>query len=132
MDCSISATADDGSLPANNMFEEWSRVFDEGSKKMGKTFLVIENDAFKGWLEEAGFNDVQLKRIKCPIGEWAAEKKWKEVGQLCQLSLEMGLEGFGLYVLSTVLGWEYAEIQAWLARMRQALRDRKTHTYVVW
>jgi hypothetical protein len=43
--------------------------------------------------------------------------------------LDQSLEGFALYMLKEVMGWEYAEIQVLVAKMRQALRNWRLYPY---
>ncbi|KAK5659799.1 hypothetical protein OQA88_1011 [Cercophora sp. LCS_1] len=99
---------------------------------MGQTFEVIDGDNYVRWLEEAGFNHVQTKLIKMPVGSWPANKKLKEIGQANQMSLDIGIEGFGLYVLTSVLGRDYTEAQVFLANIRAALKNKAYHGYCRW
>lgn len=41
-----------------------------------------------------------------------------------------GLEGFTLRLLTQVLGWNYTEVQVFLAAVRKALNDQTTHIYL--
>lgn len=40
-----------------------------------------------------------------------------------------GAEGWALYMLTHVLGWRIEDSQAYIARFRAALVDRKNHAY---
>lgn len=64
-----------------------------------------------------------------PLGNWAREKKWKEVGLLNRVSSEEGIEGYLLYSCVEVLGWQYEEVQVMLAKARAALRNKALHAY---
>ncbi|KAH6988678.1 S-adenosyl-L-methionine-dependent methyltransferase [Ilyonectria destructans] len=132
LDCSTLVQSDDGSLPADSVWAEWREAFASISEKTGQTFEVIDDDKWVKWMDEAGFRNIQTKIIKTPVGGWPADKKWKEVGQFNRLALETGLEGFGLYMLTNVMGWEYADVQVWLARVREALRNKSYHGYSTW
>jgi hypothetical protein len=37
-----------------------------------------------------------------------------------------------MYMLTNVIGWEYAEIQVFLARIRAAMRNKSFHGYSLW
>lgn len=59
-------------------------LHDSASKKANDTFLKAMNDigldpspgaSLEKWVREAGFEDVHVKRMICPIGTWAADKK---------------------------------------------------------
>ncbi|KAK4182707.1 S-adenosyl-L-methionine-dependent methyltransferase [Podospora australis] len=132
MECSSSVLSDDGSLPEDSIFSDWKKLFKEAGAKMGQTFEIIDDDKWVGWLKEAGFAHVNQKTIKAPVGEWPKDKRMKQVGQFNQYSLTMGIEGFGLFVLTTVLGWEYNKVQVFMAKMKEALRNRDYHSYVIW
>ncbi|KAH6883556.1 S-adenosyl-L-methionine-dependent methyltransferase [Thelonectria olida] len=132
LDCSTRVQSDDGSLPADSVWAEWREVFARAGEKTGQTFEVIDDDNWVKWMDEAGFSNIQTKTIKTPIGGWSADKKWKEVGLFNGLSIETGLEGFGLYMLTNVMGWEYAEVQVWLARVQEALKNKSSHGFTTW
>ncbi len=131
-DYSIILQSDDGSVPSDSAFAEWNAIFKTAGEKTGRTFNVVENNKFVGWMEEAGFADVQVHQIKLPIGAWPADPRLKEVGVFSKISNEQGLEGFALYVCTTALGWEYDEVQLLLARMRQAMNNKSYHAYYPW
>lgn len=104
---------------------EWSRLFISAGEKMGRTFkLNTKKD-----LEEVGFVDVVEERFKLPIGPWMKDKKWKEIGRWSLLHISSGLEGMALYMLTHIHGWEYAEVQVFLVKMRKALHDPRRHAY---
>ena len=75
---------------------------------------------------------VQSRNTKVPVGGWPADKRLKEIGLCNQLQLASGVDGFGTYVLTNVLGWELAEAEALLVRVKGALRDRSYHGYCIW
>ncbi|KAK3314452.1 S-adenosyl-L-methionine-dependent methyltransferase [Apodospora peruviana] len=131
-ECSSSVLCDDGSIPEDSIFSEWKRVFHEAGEKLGQTFEVIDDDRYVGWMKEAGFKDVQSRTFKTPVGSWPADKTMKEIGQFNRLGLEMGIEGFGLYVLTHIMGWSYEEVQVFMAKVRAGLRNKKWHAYCVW
>jgi hypothetical protein len=132
LDYSVHMQSDDGTMPPGGIWEEWGRLFATAGEKMGQTFEVIDRDNFVRRMEEAGFRDVKTYKTKLPMGGWPADKKWKEVGQFNKISCEEGLEGYALYVLTNVLGWGYEDVQVFLAKIRQALGNKKYHTYYPW
>jgi len=132
MDCSAGVYSDDGSIPQDSPFKTWKDLFHEVGLKMGQTFEVVDDDRYVGWMKSAGFANVENRLIKTPVGSWPADKKWKDVGQFNQLMLEMGLEGFGLFALTTVLGWGYDETQVFLAKVWAGLKNKAWHGYCTW
>ena len=137
VECGTHVLSDDGSLPADSAWADWKRIFSEASEKTGRTFDIIDDDRWVGWMKEAGFGgegaaEIKTRVVKTPIGAWPAEAKWKEVGLFKKLGLERGLEGFGLYILTSVMGWQYEEVQSWLARVRDVLKNKSIHSYSSW
>ncbi|CRK28291.1 hypothetical protein BN1723_018351, partial [Verticillium longisporum] len=55
----------------------------------------------------------------------------KEVGIYNLAFLEESLEGFALFLLKEIMGWEYIEIQLLVANMRKAIRDMKLRPYYI-
>jgi len=85
-------------------------------------------------MKEAGFegDKIWTRNFKLPLGTWAAEKKWKEVGAFNRASCESGLEGYGLYLGTQVLGWEVEDLKVLFGRMREGLAERRWHVYYPW
>ncbi len=104
-------------------------VFVQAGEKLGRTFEVIINHNNVGWMKEAGFQKVDERRLKLPLGGWAADPKWKGVGQYNLVATEQGLEGFALYVLTKVHEWDLVRTQAYLASVRKELKSRTNHAY---
>ncbi|RDW56885.1 hypothetical protein BP5796_12952 [Coleophoma crateriformis] len=123
----IQFTSDDGSVRPGTTMYDWSQMFIEAGESMGQTFQIASRS--KKLIEEAGFVDVEEKKFKLPVGAWMQDKKWKEIGRWNLLYLTTGLEGMQLWILKTVLGWEYTEIQALSGKMRSAFLDRSNHAY---
>lgn len=102
----------------------------EAGDKMGKTFRQHEGGGIRKGLEGAGYVDVVERKWKVPIGGWSADLKLKEIGAYNLLFIDQSLEGFALFLLNVVLGWEVKEIEGLVGRMRKALRDgRNTPFY---
>jgi hypothetical protein len=73
---------------------------------MGRTFKVAAQ--MKQQIIDAGFVDVVEKKWKVPIGGWTSDPKLKRVGQYTLLFLDQSLEGFALYMLKEIMGWEFS------------------------
>lgn len=127
LDMDIQFTSDDGTVKEGDIMYEWSKVFIGAGEMMGRTFTIARNS--KQLLEEAGFVDVVEKTYKIPVGAWMEDPKWKEIGRWDLLYLTTGLEGMALYILKNVLGWEFVQIQVYLASMRKALLNKNLHGY---
>ena len=51
-------------LPDTSALGQWSKFFVEGGKKLGRTFLVVEDDLQRKGMEAAGFVDIQETTFK--------------------------------------------------------------------
>ncbi|KAF2708183.1 S-adenosyl-L-methionine-dependent methyltransferase [Pleomassaria siparia CBS 279.74] len=96
-----------------------------GDEKTGMTFRTIEH--MKEWMEEAGFVDVEERRFIWPIGTWPKDVRLKDLGRWGERNWADGLEGWVLALYTRVLGWTYAEVQAFVAEFKSIIKDRKNH-----
>jgi hypothetical protein len=60
--------SEDGSASEDNMFFKFCQIFNRACDKMGRTGSPGQH--LKGWVEEAGFKNVQHKMLKVPLGPW--------------------------------------------------------------
>jgi hypothetical protein len=58
-------SADDGSIPKGHVFERWGDVFEEAGEKMGKTFMILDQQK-QFLLDHGGFMNVTERRYKMP------------------------------------------------------------------
>ncbi|KAK1831172.1 secondary metabolism regulator LAE1 [Podospora conica] len=130
-DSDVRIYADDGSLPADSIYRQWEQFFREAGAKTGRTFNVTENDQQADWARAAGFDPatVTLKRHKLPFGAWPAEAHLKQIGAYNLTATVEGLEGYGLFIGTQVLGWRLEELQVLIAKMRSALLNPRYHAY---
>lgn len=56
--------SDDGSVPEKSAISQWGKFFEEGGKKMGRSFLVVSEGVQRKAMEEAGFVDIQEWELK--------------------------------------------------------------------
>ncbi|KAL2202620.1 S-adenosyl-L-methionine-dependent methyltransferase [Sarocladium strictum] len=112
-----------------HIYHRWNRVFQEAGEKMGKTFKIGIGSRMHDLMNEAGFVDVTEKKFRLPMSGWPLDPKLKEIGQYVQLFVDGGLEGFGLFLLTQIMGWQYEECQVFIAEMRKALRDKSLNPY---
>ncbi|OMP82058.1 Phosphoethanolamine N-methyltransferase 3 [Diplodia seriata] len=124
---SIVPKSDDGSLAADHTLLEWARLFVEAANKFGKSLMVI--DDMKQRMVEAGFEDVTEVMYKVPLGTWPSNPKLKEIGRWDLMYCYQGCEGWALYLLTHVMGWEIEEVKKLVERYKEALKDPKVHSY---
>ncbi|QKX57065.1 uncharacterized protein TRUGW13939_04173 [Talaromyces rugulosus] len=123
---SVVPKSDDGSTDGT-IFEAWGKVSLEAGDAFGKTLRIV--DEAKDKMIAAGFTNVVEHRFKAPIGSWAKDRHLKELGRYNRLQWEEGIEGWSMMLLTNLLGWSRAEVELYLMKMRQGLRDPKIHAY---
>ncbi|KAH8899127.1 S-adenosyl-L-methionine-dependent methyltransferase [Thozetella sp. PMI_491] len=118
----------DGPLPEDCIWHDWGRIFRDAGYRMGRSFEV--SDYWEEWLRAAGFEgEIHRSEVPLPIGGWALETKWKQIGLFNRMGLEQGLEGFATYICTQVLGWEHEQVELMLVRVRQAIKNKTYHAY---
>ena len=80
----------------------WGKLSLEAGKRFGKTLEIV--DLQKGYIEEAGFEDVVEHRFKLPVGPWSSDPKLKELGRWNVLNWQEGMEGWTMALFTRVLG----------------------------
>ncbi|KAH8162460.1 hypothetical protein CIB48_g5778 [Xylaria polymorpha] len=121
--------SDDGTVPHGSAMDQWGRVFAEAGRKFGRSFQPVEDNVQVKAMEAAGFVDIKVYNMKTTLGPWAADAKHKEIGQYARLALEQDIEGFIMYMWTTVLGWTREEIAVYAAHLRRELRSPHCHPY---
>lgn len=67
----------------------------------GRDFDISFN--MKKMIEDAGFVDVQEKRINVPLGPWSSDSKLKDIGRFYERFYKTGLQGWLLQVCTRQL-----------------------------
>jgi len=127
LEMSIQFKSDDGTLLPDNVLSQWSDVFHEASKKFGKSFYEVWS--LSNYIRNTGFENVDEKVYKVPVNGWPADPHMKELGRWNFLHITQGAEGWGLYLLTKVMGWSIEEAQMFIAKFRNGVKDRKVHAY---
>ncbi|KAF4974549.1 hypothetical protein FZEAL_8573 [Fusarium zealandicum] len=113
----------------NHIFKRWPKVFWEATDRMNKTLRIGMNGTMRKHMVEAGFTNVVEKTYQVPCGAWSSDPKMKEIGALNLAFMDESLEGFALFILREIMGWDYAEVQLFVMEMRKAIRDVKIRPY---
>lgn len=127
LEISIEFKSDDDTVGPDHIMTQWSRTFIEAGDKMGKTFRIADNAA--ELIRQAGFTNVQESWYKVPVGPWSKDKKMRTLGHWNLLYCLQDCEGWALYLLTKVMGWDWLEVQVFVAKMKHAFRDRENHAY---
>ncbi|AEO66840.1 uncharacterized protein THITE_2115309 [Thermothielavioides terrestris NRRL 8126] len=119
----------DKGIPEDSALGQFHKVFWEGGKKFGRTFRVVEDDIQRKYMEEAGFVDLVVKDIKCPLGDWPLDPAQKELGTFAKATFMSDIEGYLLYIFKTVMGWTEEETLVYCAHLRRQLKDPELQPY---
>ena len=129
----------DGSLPLDSALNKFHAITCSGRHATG--FNMRPGPELEQWIRDAGFVDVQVRKILLPLGSWPKNRRQKEIGVFNLVQMERGVEGVCLAVLPNLppeVGgpWEYEEVQVFLADIRKDMRNPKIHGlydfWVVW
>ncbi|KAH6688257.1 S-adenosyl-L-methionine-dependent methyltransferase [Plectosphaerella plurivora] len=129
MDYDPHVYCDDNSFSPTSAWREYGSFFTSAGDKTGRTFRIIIDQANMGWMRDAGFENVDERRLKLPMGAWPANPKLKEVGRYNLAATEQGLEGFMLYIFTNIHGWDLIRTQTYIAAVRSELKKRSNHAY---
>ncbi|OAA40361.1 Methyltransferase type 11 [Metarhizium rileyi] len=113
----------------DHIFKRWGTVFMEAGDRTGKTLRIGLHGRMERYMREAGFERTTQKYYQVPVGGWSTDRNYKQIGLYNLTFMESSLEGFALYLLKEVMGWDYARVQVFLAEMRSALRNTKSRPY---
>ncbi|KOS19876.1 hypothetical protein ESCO_005634 [Escovopsis weberi] len=101
-------TSDDDSCERAPWTTAWCRLLQEASGKHGRSNCV--SHFHKQWIMDAGFECVEEKVFRIPIGTWGRDPPLKELGSLEQVNVLMAADAQSLALLTRVL--HYSEDQA--------------------
>ncbi|KDN63519.1 putative methyltransferase domain-containing protein [Colletotrichum sublineola] len=121
--------SDDGTVPETSALGQWGKFFEEGGRKMGRSFRVLDEELQRTAMEEAGFEDITEWNNKAPIGNWPKDPIKKEIGEWAQLTLLSDIEGYVLFMANVMSTWTREEIQVYAAQLRREIRSGKFHGY---
>ncbi|KAH7123137.1 S-adenosyl-L-methionine-dependent methyltransferase [Dactylonectria macrodidyma] len=120
--------SDDDTAEKATHAQSWMETLCEGSKRFGKPL-----DGALEWedkMRSVGFVDVRREVYKLPIGEWPKDPKLKEIGRFQSVQESRLIESYTPALFSRVLGWNAAEIQVFIAKVKEDLRDPSIHIYL--
>lgn len=117
--------SDDCSMPEDSNMKKLAELLVEGCDKIGRT--VSPGPKLKGWMEQAGFKDIQQEVCKLPMGAWPKDKTMKKIGAFNFVQTYEGLEAFVLAVFTRILGWTADEVQVFIAKCRADMKRKDVH-----
>ncbi|KAL2871664.1 S-adenosyl-L-methionine-dependent methyltransferase [Aspergillus lucknowensis] len=94
------------------LFEEWAKVSLQAGDAFGKSLRML--DESRDRRIKAGFVDV-------------VERRFKQLGLFNRLQWEEGIDGWSMFLLTTILAWSREEVELYLTHTRKALREPRIH-----
>lgn len=107
----------------------WGELLCEAGRNMGRP---LGDDCYRNyprWMSDAGFVDLSDAMFMWPTNAWPKETLMKELGRFNQINILEGLEGFCLALLTRGLGWKKEEVDVFVAKVSNDLRNKKIHAY---
>ncbi|KAJ5461204.1 uncharacterized protein N7458_002756 [Penicillium daleae] len=122
------AYSDDGTCPDDSPLNQYLSALITASAASGKPYNI---QAFlKGWLIDAGFEDVTQLTYFLPYSPWPKDPYLKELGKYQQVMSQQAVEAYGLRLCTQVLGWGVDVSKIFQAQCRKQIGDRNVHAYV--
>lgn len=106
-----------------HIFKRWADVFCEAADRLNRTLRIGNNGTIRRLLEGAGFEDVQQKYYQVPVGGWSSDPVYRKIGLYNLAFMEQSLEGFALFLLREIMGWQFERVQLFLMEMRSEIRN---------
>lgn len=119
--------SDDGTLAQDAPIKQWGDAFCNAAERFGTP--CDSPQKLKGWMESAGFVEVEQHILKIPVGTWPRDKRLKNVGLFEMVNMQDGLEGLSMMPFTRALNWSPEEVQVFLASVRTQTKDRSVHSY---
>lgn len=119
--------SDDNTAEKATNAEQWMTTLCKGMADFGKP---IDNaPQWKEKLEAAGFEDVEEKILKVPIGPWPKDPLLKEIGSVQYHQELQAVDSYTPGIFSRVLNWSDEEIQVFIAKVKGEIKDPSIHLY---
>ncbi|KAJ6088106.1 hypothetical protein N7499_004288 [Penicillium canescens] len=121
---------DDGSLPADNILNDWGPNMLGCGERAGRGCDTFDTMARR--IRNAGFVDVHEKLYKWPIGPWPRDQKLKDAGAANFEHWVNGMEGWCMWLL-TKFGhpqpWDKEAVYVYVAKLRKELNNPRFHIW---
>lgn len=120
--------SEDGSADDGYALKTFLERIEEGMGKMGVDLNASTTLASK--MRDAGFVNVQERKLKIPIGTWPRNKYLKTIGSYLRAVVMDGLQGIAFGGLHRGLGWPTTEVEVFLVDVRKSLMDNRRHSFM--
>ncbi|CAI7624433.1 unnamed protein product [Penicillium manginii] len=130
MEFDVRVRSDDMTLKEEHQLSKWGNIFIRCAERAGRSLNIHET--MRNSIEKAGFVEIHEKKSRVPLGAWPRDKLLKETGRLQWAHWNAALEGWAMWLLTHFgepIPWTTEEVQVFLAKVRQELKDPHIHGY---
>ena len=124
----VSVETDDKSLPDQSAINTWCRNQEEAMQKVGMS-LRVTGDGLKTQMLQAGFEDVVVKKLKLPIGQWPQDKNLRNAGAFQLVAMLEGISGLTIALWTRFLGWKAEDVELELLKVKKEFQNNAYHGY---
>ncbi|KAI0003510.1 S-adenosyl-L-methionine-dependent methyltransferase [Xylariaceae sp. FL0662B] len=116
----------DGTLDGTAL-QRWNNMLNHALSLTGRSGLAAVK--YKGWFEEAGFENIKEEKFAVPGNTWAKGADQKELGFMQMENILEGIHGMSMTLFTKFLGMSAEEVELMLVDVRKDLRNRDIHFY---
>lgn len=91
--------------------------------------MFLGSGEMQPFLEAAGFENIQDRMLKLPLGTWPAGKTQKELGAYFLLVSQSGFEAFGMALFTRVLKMSVEDARKVIDGAKKQATNRSIHSY---
>lgn len=110
-----------GDFKTGDPLDKWCSELIEGLKSIGHE--AEPGPKLKGWVEQAGFININHSLLPIPTGTWPKDKTLKEIGACDVVQFLDGLEAMSVRTLTALRGYTMDEVTVLLANLRGELKN---------
>jgi hypothetical protein len=127
-EASVRVYSDDGTMPPTSALAQWSSLFLDSGKKIGRSFDIVEENEQNRAMKEAGFVDIQEKWIKVRRSPSPRVMLSRGSKQFCGTTYLYGASDWAAAdTRRRVAGRQEAEGDRHVRRLRRRPRHRGLH-----
>ncbi|KAL1614924.1 hypothetical protein SLS54_009373 [Diplodia seriata] len=119
--------SDDGTLTPEHDMKKWLDTLRQACLDAKRA--CDPGPRLEGYVKEAGFVNVHHEVFKVPVGGWPKDKSLKQCGLMNLIQSLEGLEAFSYRIFTDMLRWEVDEVNVFLAKVRNDLKNKNIHAY---
>lgn len=120
----------DGTLPAESALNKFHQMSCAGRHAQG--YNMRPGPDLEQYFKDAGFVNIEVQKIRLPLGPWPKDKFTKEIGIINLVQMEKAVEAICLAVFTQLPPeaggpWSWEAVQVFLADIRKDMRNKKIH-----